>query len=120
MAVKEWQDQIIFLHAVMDGHAAGSYGIHVARLAGLPELVTTRAEQILEGFEKKEMGPSALEKTSPSGWAEGPVPQKTFGSCPKAQKLIDDLAALEVDALSPREALEILYQLKSNLENNKG
>jgi DNA mismatch repair protein MutS len=119
MRVTEHNDQIIFMHSVVNGVAAGSYGIHVARLAGLPTSVTNRADQILGTFEKQEQyTPSPFQG---EGRGEGhSIPPPAKPATPimdqKTKDLIDKITSLDLDALSPREALERLYELKSQIK----
>lgn len=96
--VREWQKEIIFLHEVVEGIADRSYGIHVARLAGLPPAVIQRAQTLLTQLEQGE-------KVCPTSLPPPPPAQAT-------SPLHQALAALDPDALSPREALEMLYGLK--------
>jgi DNA mismatch repair protein MutS len=110
LRVKEWQGDVVFMHEVTQGAADRSYGIHVAKLAGLPPSVIARAEQVLATLEKGEQG-SALTRlaedlplfaaTRPPVAAPAPNPLKAF------------LAELRPDELSPREALDMLYKIKS-------
>ncbi len=110
MRVKEWQGDVVFLHEVAPGAADRSYGIHVAKLAGLPPAVIARAEQVLETLEKGEQG-SALTRLAedlPLFAAAKPA------AAPAEESPLDRLlAALRPDELSPREALEMLYKIKS-------
>jgi DNA mismatch repair protein MutS len=109
MAVKEWQGDIIFLHSVKPGSADHSYGIHVAKLAGLPEAVTARAREVLDRLQKSEQS-GALTKLAddlPLFSAAKPAP------APVSSALETRLAEISPDALSPREALEIIYELKA-------
>jgi DNA mismatch repair protein MutS len=109
MRVKEWQGDVVFLHEVAPGAADRSYGIHVAKLAGLPTPVIARAEQVLETLERGEQG-GALTRLAedlplfaashPPREPEAPSPLETL------------LAGLRPDELSPREALELLYRIK--------
>jgi DNA mismatch repair protein MutS len=110
MRVKEWQGDVIFLHEVAPGAADRSYGIHVAKLAGLPPPVIVRAEEVLKTLETGEPG-SALTRLAedlPLFAAARPAPQP-----PKPSPLKAALAALRPDELSPRAALELLYTLKA-------
>uniref|UniRef100_A0A831XLL1 DNA mismatch repair protein MutS n=1 Tax=Geobacter metallireducens TaxID=28232 RepID=A0A831XLL1_GEOME len=113
VAVKEWNDQVIFLRKIVEGGASHSYGIQVARLAGLPVEVIERAKEILHNLEKGE-------------YVEGGVPRISRGkkaAAPKASPQLslfeqgDDLlrrrlAGLNIPALTPLEALNILDELK--------
>ncbi len=109
--VKEWQEEIIFLHEVVPGVADRSYGIHVARLAGLPLAVIDRAQKILE----------KLERDSAKGPAVGlvgdlPLFQLTASPLPAKESAVEKrLAGLAPDELSPRDALALVYELKSLL-----
>ncbi|MCE9507926.1 MAG: DNA mismatch repair protein MutS [Alphaproteobacteria bacterium] len=108
MRVKEWKDSIIFLHEVAHGTADRSYGIHVAKLAGLPPAVIRRAEEVLKTIEGQPTG-----KAAKSMAADLPL----FSAAPVAQvakisAAEEALKHLNPDTLSPKEALESLYQLK--------
>jgi DNA mismatch repair protein MutS len=111
MKVREWNDSIVFLHEVVPGTADRSYGIHVAKLAGLPDAVVTRAEEVLRALEEGREGHKPLARIDdlPLFGASAPVP--------KTSAVEDALRAVEPDALSPKEALEILYSLKGKLKS---
>lgn len=100
MQITEWQNKVIFMHKIIPGVADKSYGIHVAELAGLPKMVIRRAQQILESLEKKPSQIDALDVTS--------IPQRN-----EEHPLDELIKQIEVDSLSPREALELLYKIKS-------
>jgi DNA mismatch repair protein MutS len=114
MRVKEWKGDVVFLHEVAPGTADRSYGIHVAKLAGLPEAVTGRAEEVLEILENgDEAGALArLADDLPLFRAvqHRPAPVAAKESAAEAM-----LAGIRPDELTPREALEILYRLKAAL-----
>lgn len=117
LAVREWQGELVFLHEVRPGAADRSYGVQVARLAGLPEAVVGRARVVLEVLERGEReggGRRAaviddLPLFAAASRAAAPAP-RTGPSAAEAR-----LAALDPDALSPREALAVLYELKALL-----
>jgi DNA mismatch repair protein MutS len=116
MRVKEWQGDVVFLHEIAPGAADRSYGIHVAKLAGLPLAVIGRAEQVLATLEKSEPG-SALTRLAedlPLFAAIPPRPAPVAAPAP----LDALLAALRPDELSPREALEILYKIAKLRESD--
>jgi DNA mismatch repair protein MutS len=112
MRVKEWQNEVVFLHEVMPGSADRSYGIQVAKLAGLPPAVIERAKVVLAKLE-------AEDRASPRGFEDLPL----FAATPRpaakpaaetaADIIIAALALLHPDEMSPREALEALYALKA-------
>jgi len=107
MQVKEWKGDIVFLHSVGEGAADRSYGIHVARLAGLPAAVITRAEAVLKTLEKGEHAATVtkLADDLPLFTTKAPEPEK-------ASAVEERLKTVQPDSLSPREALDILYELK--------
>src|SRR6266850_715655 len=114
--VKEWQGDVVFLHEVLPGSADRSYGIQVARLAGLPPAVIARAKSVLAKLEAQDRGQTARALVDdlplfavPSRAATEPAPPS------KAEQLIEALRALHPDEISPREALEALYALKAKL-----
>lgn len=108
MRTKEWQGNIVFLHEVGDGAIDRSYGIHVAKLAGLPSIVLNRAETILAGLEEKKQHQQPLFDDLPL-FSLAPVPKSEESGALKR------IAELNVDLLSPKEALDILYQLKEQV-----
>jgi DNA mismatch repair protein MutS len=114
MRVKEWQGELVFLHEVAPGTADRSYGIHVAKLAGLPASVTARAEEVLEILEKGEEA-GALARLAD----DLPLFRAARRAAPEpAARLspIDDLLReVRPDEMSPRDALELLYRLRALL-----
>jgi DNA mismatch repair protein MutS len=111
MKVREWNDTIVFLHEVVAGVADRSYGIHVAKLAGLPDAVVARAEDVLRALEEGREGHKPLARIDdlPLFGASAPVP--------KTSAVEDALKTIEPDALTPKQALEILYELKKQLDS---
>lgn len=119
VAVREWEGEVIFLHEVRDGAADRSYGVQVAQLAGLPPAVITRARSVLDALEKGER-----EKTSPkaliddlplfSAVARTPQPTKPAGEN-RIEAQINDL---HPDEMTPMEALQALYHLKTLVQGD--
>ena len=107
MRVKEWQGDVVFLHEVAPGAADRSYGIHVAKLAGLPPSVVARAEAVLATLEQGERGGQLARLADDLPLFTGAAP-----ASPPVSALESLLAGVEPDALSPKDALEILYRLK--------
>lgn len=103
MQVKEWKGDIIFMHRVQDGAADRSYGIHVAKLAGLPQDVIKRAGQILKTLEKQDR--KAIADSLPL--FSTPITQEETTS-----PLTEELESINPDNLSPKQALDVLYKLK--------
>ena len=112
MKIKEFNDEVIFLHEVMDGAADRSYGIHVAKLAGLPKAVLKRADQVLHNLEHQGKGlpvKDIAEELPLFACIKEKVEEKI------SSPALDELSAINPDDLSPREALEKLYELKKML-----
>src|SRR5262249_44358843 len=111
--VREWRDDIVFVHKVKAGAADRSYGIQVARLAGLPKTVTARASEVLALLEKHERRAGAAREPlledlplfAPR--AARPSPAEA-----RAQRVATALQALNPDELTPKAALDALYALK--------
>lgn len=117
VAVKEWNDQIIFLHKIIRGSADKSYGIHVAQLAGVPQWVNQRAQQILQQLEANndsEVGRDQLKKSVESSKSGGRVQLTLFG--PTTHPLVEKIKALDANRLTPLDALQILHTWKEDLQ----
>ena len=113
MAVREWEGEVIFLHEVQDGAADRSYGVQVARLAGLPPAVIARARQVLEALEEGERGRGGKAKALIDDlplFSAAPPPAPP---APADGALAARLAKVLPDAMTPREALELVYELKA-------
>ncbi|MGI6246292.1 MAG: DNA mismatch repair protein MutS [Pseudochelatococcus sp.] len=112
--VTEWQGDVVFLHEVVPGAADRSYGIQVAKLAGLPAKVIGRARAILTELEKseREKPVSALIDDLPLFAAFNAAPAAAASEPAGPDPLREALDAIHPDELSPREALEALYRLK--------
>ncbi len=111
MAVKEWKGDIIFMHQVTQGAADRSYGIHVAKLAGLPSAVIARAQVILDMLQTGEQsGNLARLADDLPLFSTAPAPPKRVKDNPE---LIEKIKSLDPDSLSPRDALEAIYILKA-------
>ncbi len=120
MRVKEWQNEVVFLHEVAQGAADRSYGIHVAQLAGLPAAVVSRAEEVLAALEKGEQS-GAVSRLADDLPLFAAAPARPAGGVAKAKESEVEKALGEVnpDELSPREALELLYALRRRLPPSK-
>jgi DNA mismatch repair protein MutS len=118
MRIKEWQGEVVFLHEVAEGAADRSYGIHVARLAGLPAPVLARAEEVLHQLEQGEAksAPARLAEDLPLfAAASRPSRGSAAAPAPEISPLEEALADVRPDELTPRDALEVLYRLKALL-----
>lgn len=112
--VTEWNGEVIFLHEVVAGAADRSYGIQVAKLAGLPPAVVERARAILGELEKteREKPVASLVDDLPLFAAPARRPAPVMPAEPETDALREALSALDLDEMTPREALEALYRLK--------
>ena len=119
VAVKEWEDKIVFLHKIVPGGADRSYGIHVSRLAGVPNWVNQRAEQILEKLESDsdvQRNQDAIASTDSAiapPQANGQIQMTMFGIEP--HPLLDKIRSLEPTEMTPMNALEMLHQWQQEL-----
>lgn len=120
IAVREWNDTIIFLHNLVKGATNRSYGIQVAALAGVPDHVVDRAHEILKNIEQGEFtstGEPAI-GISKNKKKASPHPSQLQLFRPQSGKVFELLSSLNPDKLTPFEALELLYEIKSQLEED--
>ena len=102
----EHQDHVVFLHNIQEGPASRSFGLQVAKLAGIPPSVLSAAQDKLHRLE-----------SGPSSASSPPVPaQSDLFTAPEPHPVVEAVAALDVDSMSPREALETLYKLRDKLD----
>ncbi len=111
VSIKETPQGIVFLHRIEQGAASKSYGIEVARLAGLPQRVIQRARQVLKQHERSERGNIAAESAPPL--------QMTMFT-PLSQQVVDRLQATDINTLTPLDALNLLHELKAEIAGEKG
>lgn len=109
LKAKEWNGDLIFLHEAGPGPADRSYGVQVAKLAGVPPAVVARAKQVLERLEREAGAPAHLEDLPL--FAAVAEPEARLGPSPVEEAL----RALDPDGMSPREAMDALYRLKGLL-----
>jgi DNA mismatch repair protein MutS len=115
VAAREWKDDIIFLRKIVPGRSDRSYGIQVARLAGLPPAVIVRARAILGALERDELTRGG--RPSVSGTAADPQQQLgLFQSAPADDRLRARLSDLDIDRITPLEALGLLAELKKDAQ----
>ena len=117
VAVTEEEGRVIFLHRILPGGADRSYGIHVAQLAGLPRPVIQRAQEVLseleEGRDRRDRSPR---RRTPRD-AVGAVQLSFLGA---NHALLEELASLYVDGLTPLQAITKLYELREKARQEKG
>jgi DNA mismatch repair protein MutS len=102
VTVREWQDDIVFLYGIKEGRTDRSYGIHVAKLAGVPNDVVTRANELLETLAVHTQQASTENSHRP------PAPQMSLFTEYLPSPLVDELKNIDIDSLSPMEAFELL------------
>jgi DNA mismatch repair protein MutS len=113
---REYKGDLVLLHELGKGPADKSYGLAVARLAGVPDAVVNRAKQVLVQLEKNRTESGGLA----AGLGELPLFAAIEESEPGAEEtLTDRLAEIDLDALSPREALDLLYELSAQARATK-
>jgi len=114
VAVREWMDEVVFLHKILPGGTDKSYGIHVAKLAGVPKTILDRSKEILEELENsfaKEANTEHLAKHK----TKTPDADSLFVQ--KHKSVLDKLVAIDIDNLTPIEAINLLNQIKKEIEN---
>ncbi|HEY2526049.1 MAG TPA: DNA mismatch repair protein MutS, partial [Candidatus Binataceae bacterium] len=120
MAVREWEDEVIFLRRVIEQPASRSYGIEVARLAGLPETVVARARQILANLEMGELDEAGQARLAHRPHTEGGGVGQLGLFTPAERRVVDELKTLEVERLTPIEALNALARAVGRLRQGEG
>lgn len=116
VAVREWEDEVVFLHKIIEGAADKSYGIHVARLAGVPREVIDRAKQILAHLEQDHVaddGRSKLAKRSRLKTRKGDLQLTLFAAAD--HPLVDEIRKADLDNLTPLAALTLLRKWQESL-----
>jgi DNA mismatch repair protein MutS len=111
VAVREYGGKVVFLYRIVDGGADHSYGIQVAKLAGLPREVIARARDVLQNLESGNAGALGI---SEQMYLFGPAQPAEASAVEK------ELETIDPDALAPKEAHELLYHLKRLLSRKKG
>jgi len=115
VAVREWMDEVVFLHKILPGGTDKSYGIHVAKLAGIPKPILERSKEILAELEttfQKEAAGSHLAKHKTK------QPDADMLFVQKHKPVLDKLASVDVNNLTPIEAINLLNQIKNDLKTN--
>jgi DNA mismatch repair protein MutS len=116
VAVREWKDEVVFLRKIVPGPSDRSYGLHVAKLAGLPRDVIDRAREILFNLEKQELDETGLPRLARRGRPAGDRDQLLLFAEDREfallRELRDEIEGLELSALTPLDALNILARLK--------
>jgi len=108
-AVKEWKGEVIFLRSLVEGAASHSYGIHVARLAGLPPAVVERAKELLKNLESGELDERGQPRLARGLRSEETPQMSLFGG--GTYRIIEELKKVDVSVVTPIEALNLLHAL---------
>jgi DNA mismatch repair protein MutS len=116
IAVREWEDEIIFLRKIIEGSADKSYGIHVARLAGMPNEVIQRARVILANLEAETLDVDGKPKFATIKSKEENRPKQLTLFNPPQNVVIEEIRTLDTSKITPIEALNKLHELKERLE----
>jgi len=119
VAVKEWQENIAFLHKIVDGAADRSYGIHVARLAGVPPEVNERAKQILAQLEEEHLDREGRPKIADKRKSRrgGDIQLTLFGLT--EHPLLDKIRDLDINTMTPLEAMQLIQQWQGELKDKR-
>ncbi|MHC4097419.1 MAG: DNA mismatch repair protein MutS [Planctomycetota bacterium] len=113
VAVREWMDEVVFLHKILPGGTDKSYGIHVAKLAGVPKSILERSKEILEELESTFQKEATGEHLSRHKTKE---PDKDSLFVQKHKSVLEKLASTDVNNLTPIEAINLLNQIKNEIE----
>jgi len=114
VAVKEWNDTIIFLYKLMKGGTSRSYGIQVAALAGVPTDVVGRAKEILKRIDQSDFDHRSLTARPKARSGQRTHPSQLQLFSPPQEPLVEEIRKMDIDRMTPRQALEKLYELKES------
>ena len=125
VAVRENGDDIVFLRKIIKGGADRSYGIEVAKLAGLPDMVVGRAKEILQSLIDSDVSDrvqavspaAAAGRVKPAHYDDVDLGQLSFGAALKDEDVLNELKAIDIPSMTPLEALNTLYRLQNELKN---
>ena len=116
VAVREWQNEVVFLHKILPGRTDKSYGIHVAKLAGIPKTIINRSNEILEELESTFQQEAASPHLSKHKTKE---PDSDSLFVKKHKSVLDKLASTDLDNLTPIQAINLLNQIKNEINQGK-
>jgi len=123
VSVREWKEDVIFLRTIVPGPSDQSYGIHVARLAGIPRTVIDRAKEILFNLEKKELDDTGLPRLAYSSAQKRDKSQLLLfqedREREKLEEMREEIQNLAIESLSPLEALNFINKLKEKMEDKE-
>lgn len=113
VAVKEWGDEIIFLRKIEEGPADKSYGIQVARLAGLPDEIIKRAKEVLANLEKEELNETGAPRFAEETSGKGTMQLDLFASA--SDSILSEIKSLNLEKITPDEALQKLSEIRKKI-----
>jgi DNA mismatch repair protein MutS len=119
VAVKEWGDHVVFLRKIVEGGCDHSYGIYVAKLAGLPGEVINRAKEVMLNLESEELTPSEIPKLAQHRNPENDEKQNQMQLdmfTQQERQIADEIKQLDVNQITPVEALNKLNELKKKID----
>jgi len=112
VAVREWMDEVVFLHRILPGGTDKSYGVHVAKLAGIPKSILRRSQEILEELESTFAKEATGDRLARHKTKE---PEGDALFVQKHKSVLDRLATIDLDNLTPLEAINLLNQIKTEI-----
>ena len=115
VAVREWMDEVVFLHRILPGGTDKSYGIHVAKLAGIPKSILSRSQEILEDLESTFAKEATGEHLAKHKTKE---PEGDALFVQKHKSVLDKLASTDINHLTPIEAINLLHQIKNEIADD--
>ncbi len=119
VAVKEWEDNVVFLHKIVEGAADKSYGIHVARLAGVPQEVNERAKQILAQLESEHLDDEGRPKVEKKRKQHPRRDLQLTLFAPYDHPLLDRIRQTDLNSITPLEAMQLVKQWQEDLAGDK-
>lgn len=119
IAVREWGDKIVFLHKIMEGGTSRSYGIEVAKLAGLPDEIIARAKEVLSRMEQEEIESTHRYKTRQRSREEGPGKDQLSLFMTETERIGEEIKELHLNSLTPIEALNMINAWQTRLKKKE-
>jgi DNA mismatch repair protein MutS len=116
VAVREWMDEVVFLHKILPGGTDKSYGIHVAKLAGVPGSILERSKEILEELESTFQKEATGEHLARHKTKE---PDKDTLFVEKHKSILDKLGAIDINNLTPLEAINLLNRIRDEIKKTQ-
>jgi DNA mismatch repair protein MutS len=119
VAVKEWEDNVVFLHKIVDGSADKSYGIHVARLAGVPREVNERAKQVLAQLETDHLDGEGKPKVQHKARSRPKSDLQLTLFAPYEHPVMEKIRSADIDQLTPLGALQLIQRWQEELADGE-